>query len=198
MAPATHRAPGGEPSTQEDFFPWAQSRDIGYEFDGFKPVAITGWTVGHSLVGGNIAYALDKRLRGSLYQAFRLGVGVQTINKAVRYPDALVTCSQVDGAAYLVSSVSIVFEVVGPGSDHIDRIIKVREYAAVPSIRRYVIVESSSVGLIVLDRQSSDEVWKTTVLTAYDILRMPEIGIEIPVAEIYAGIEFTEQDNRDS
>jgi Uma2 family endonuclease len=116
----------------------------------------------------------------------------------VRYPDALVTCSQVDGAAYLVSSVSIVFEVVGPGSDHIDRIIKVREYAAVPSIRRYVIVESSSVGLMVLDRQSSDEVWKTTVLTADDILRMPEIGIEIPVAEIYAGIEFTAQDNRDS
>ncbi|MCB8882899.1 Uma2 family endonuclease [Acidisoma cellulosilytica] len=196
MAPGTHRAPGGEPSTQEDFFPWAQARDIGYEFDGCQPVAIPGWTVGHSLIGGNIAYALDKRLRGSPCQAFRLGVGVQTINKAVRYPDALVTCSQVDAAAYLVSAAGMVFEVVGPGSDHIDRIIKVREYAAVPSIRRYVIVESSSIGLMVLDRQSSDEVWKTTVLTADDILRMPEISIEIPVSEFYDGIDFTDQDNR--
>jgi hypothetical protein len=63
----------------------------------------------------------------------------------------------------------------------------------VSSIRRYTIVESSGVGLMVLDRQSPDEVWKTTILTADDILRLPEIGIEFPVAEIYAGINVSDQ-----
>lgn len=76
-----------------------------------------------------------------------------------------------------------------------DRIIKVREYAAVPSIRRYVILESSSIGLTVMERSTPDQVWQTTVLTNEDTLRMPEIDIEIPVAEIYEGITFADQDN---
>jgi hypothetical protein len=62
----------------------------------------------------------------------------------------------------------------------------------VPSIRRYVILESPGVGLTVMERSSLDQVWRTTVLTNDDTLRMPEIGIEIPVAEIYDGIKFTE------
>ena len=62
-----------------------------------------------------------------------------------------------------------------------DRIVKVREYAAVPSIRRYVILESTSVGLTVLERAAPDQVWQTTVLTNDDTLRMPEINIDIPV-----------------
>lgn len=185
MAPATRGAPGSKPSTQEDFFPWAQVQDIGHEFDGFQPVAMTGWTAGHSLVGVSVVCALHKRLRGGPCEVLRLGAGVETINKAVRYPDALVTCSKVDGAAYLVSGVIVVFEVVGPGSDEIDRIIKVREYAAVPSIRRYVILESSSIDVTVTERASPDQVWETTVLTNNDILRMPEIGVEVPVSELY-------------
>ena len=32
--------------------------------------------------------------------------------------------------------------------------------------------------------------WQTTVLTVEDTLRMPEIGIEIPVADIYDGMTF--------
>ena len=47
---------------------------------------------------------------------------------------------------------------------------------------------------MVMERSSPDQVWQTTVLTQDDILRMPEIGIEIPVAEIYEGISFSGQD----
>jgi hypothetical protein len=28
--------------TREQFFPWAQAQDERYEFDGFRPVAMTG------------------------------------------------------------------------------------------------------------------------------------------------------------
>lgn len=81
---------------------------------------------------------------------------------------------------------------LSPTSGRIDRIVKVREYAAVRSIRRYVILESASIGLTVLERSSPDQVWQTTVLTNDDTLRMPEIGVEIPVAEIYDGIVFAD------
>jgi Uma2 family endonuclease len=93
--------------------------------------------------------------------------------------------------------VVVVFEVISSSSGATDRIVKLREYAAVASIKRYVILESTSIGLQVLERSSPEQVWQTTALTSGDILRMPEIGVEIPVDEIYDGIEFSEPDNQD-
>ena len=57
------------------------------------------------------------------------------------------TCSQFTGAARTIPGAVVVFEIVSPTSSRIDRIIKVREYAAVPSIRRYVILKLTSVAL---------------------------------------------------
>jgi Uma2 family endonuclease len=88
----------------------------------------------------------------------------------------------------------VVFEVISPTSGHIDRIVKLREYAAVDSIRRYVIVESSSIGLTVHERQAAGQKWTVTPVTAGDLLPLPEIGIEIPAAELYEGIEFSTSD----
>jgi Uma2 family endonuclease len=186
-----------KPWTQEEFFAWAENQDTRYEFDGFQPVAMTGGNVNHNRVMWGLHRALDSRLRRGRGPCEPLGpeTGVETINRAVRYPDALVTCSKVDGNERVVPGVVVAFEVLSPTSGRMDRIVKVREYAAVPSIRRYVILESSSVGLTVMERSSPDQVWQTTVLTNDDTLRMPEIGTEIPVAEIYEGIDFPDQDD---
>ena len=64
-------------------------------------------------------------------------------------------------------------------------------YAAVPSIRRYVIMEYRSIALTVLDHASVHEPWRTATLIAGDMLDMPEIGVSVPVEELYVGIEFS-------
>jgi Uma2 family endonuclease len=179
--------------TQEQFFDWAEAQDERYEFDGFQPVAMTGGNAGHSVVIRGLHRALDARLRRGPCQPLGPDAGVETINKAVRYPDALVTCSRFEFADYTIPGVVVVFEVLSQTSGRVDRITKVREYAAVPSIRRYVILESSSIGLTVLEREGPDEAWRTTILIDGDILRMPEISIEMPVSEIYEDITFPDQ-----
>ena len=115
-----------------------------------------------------------------------------TVGDTVRYPDALVTRARITGDERLTPGVVAVFEVLSPTSGRTDRIVKVREYAAVPSILRYVIVESTGPGLTVLERPDGDGKWTHTALTAEDILVQPEIGLEIPVAELYEGVEFPE------
>jgi Uma2 family endonuclease len=178
--------------TQDQFFAWAASQEGRYEFDGFQPVAMTGGTVNHSRVVRNLHRALDARLRGGPCEPLGPDAGVQTMGQAVRYPDALVTCSKVEGEARVVPGVIAVFEVLSSTTSRTDRIVKLREYAAVPSIRRYVILESTSIGLTVMERNGPDEVWRVTSLTNDDILHMPEISIEIPVTEFYEGMTFPE------
>jgi len=179
--------------TQDEFFAWAGSQEGRYEFDGFQPVAMTGGTVNHALIIRSLHRALDRRLHGGRCQPLGPDAGVATIGTAVRYPDALVTCAKLDGDALIVPGVVIVFEVLSSSTSRTDRIIKVREYGAVASMRRYVIVESTSVGLTVLERQGPDEAWRVTTLTSDDVLRMPEIDSEIPVAEFYDGVSFPEE-----
>jgi len=182
-----------KPWTQEQFFSWAEIQEARYEFDGFQPVAMTGGNAGHSAIAINVQTALRNKLRGSGCRPLGPDAGVETVNNAIRYPDALVTCSRFDLTDRTIPGVVVVFEVLRPTSGRIDRVLKVREYAAVPSIRRYVILESTGIGVTVMERAELNEAWRTTVLTGDDILHMPEIGIEIPVAEFYEDITFPEE-----
>ena len=176
--------------TREDFFDWAQRQNERYEFDGFQPVAMVGGTRNHSRIARNTVSALQFRLRGSSCEPLGSDAGVATVGNAVRYPDALVTCTKGLGTDRVVPGVVVVFEVVSPTSGRTDRIEKLREYQVVPSIRRYVIMEYTSVGLTVHTRLNGDDPWTTTALTTEDVLQMPEIGIEIPVSEFYEGTDL--------
>ena len=154
---------------------------------------MTGGTAGHSIIMQNVHAALRGRLRGSGCRPLGPDAGLATVGTAVRYPDALVTYSKFDREAMTIPGVVIVFEVLSSTTSRTDRIIKPREYAAVPSIRRYVILESTSVGLTVMERDQPNEVWRVTTLTNDDILRMPEISIEIPVTEFYEDVTFGDE-----
>ena len=55
-------------------------------------------------------------------------------------------------------------------------------------------VESASIGLTVHERQAAGQRWTVTSIMAGDLLSLPEIGIEIPAAELYEGVEFPTSD----
>ena len=62
------------------------------------------------------------------------------------------------------------------------------EYAATASVRRYVMLEQGTVGATMFERVGAD--WLGRILAADAMLRMPEIGIEIPLAELYEGLDL--------
>jgi Uma2 family endonuclease len=176
--------------SRDQFLDWAEAQDVRHEFDGFEPVAMTGGMRGHSQICQNIYAALRSRLKGTGCSALGPDAGVATIGDAVRYPDALVTCTKGPETDRLIPGVVVVFEVLSPTSGRTDRIDELVEYRAVPSIRRYVILEHTGIGMTVHARTNGDDPWTTTALTAGDILSMPEIGIDVPVAELYEDTEI--------
>jgi Uma2 family endonuclease len=179
-----------KPWTVEEFFAWGAAQEGRYEFDGVRPVAMTGGTINHSLIVDNIKFALRSRLRGTPCAAFGPEVGVSTIGTRIRYPDALVTCSKFAGTERLVPNPIVMFEVLSPDSGRRDRIEKLREYAAVPSIRHYIIVESTSIGATSLRRNVGDLNFQSEPLTERDMLSLAAIEIEIPLGEFYDGVDF--------
>jgi Uma2 family endonuclease len=171
-----------------EFLAWEERQALRYEFDGFQPVAMTGGTAAHAAIQRNLAFSIGGRLRGRPCQFYGNDLKIEVAGR-IRYPDGFVVCTPVAPQAKLARDPVVIFEVLSDSTGRTDLVTKNREYAATPSVRRYLILAQDEIGATLFERLGDD--WVGHVLTADAVLRMPEIDIELPLAELYEGIEFS-------
>lgn len=176
--------------TLGEFLDWEERQELRYEFDGSQPEAMTGGTLRHEAIGTTLRALLYARLHGSACRPWGPNSKIE-VQGRIRYPDALVSCTDGRADDTIIPAPVVVFESLSPTTSRTDRIEKLREYQATPSIQRYVILEQDSVAAMVFSRQGDE--WIGHALTETDVLRMPEIGIELPLADLYADAEFSAQ-----
>jgi len=183
-----------KPMTLAQFLEWEQRQPLRYEFDGVAPIAMTGGTWGHSAIQRNLAISVGGRLRGKPRQCQDSDLKFQVAEGHIRYPDGMVVCSPVERNATIVHDPVVVFEVLSPSTTRTDRIVKGREYHAAPSVCRYIMLDQDGASATVYIR--SGDAWKAELLVSDSILAMPEIGIELPLAELYEGVVFDAEELR--
>jgi Uma2 family endonuclease len=173
--------------TLEQFLAWEDRQELRYEFDGCQPIAMNGGTAAHSAIQGNMVFSLTSRLRGKPCRPHGSHLKILVAGR-IRYPDAFVVCTPVPNGAKVVADPVVVFEVLSESSAREDLFAKNAEYRATPSIQRYIILEQTQAAAVVFARKGQD--WISEVVTDEGVLRMPEIGIEVPLAELYTDIEL--------
>jgi Uma2 family endonuclease len=183
-----------EPTTREAFFPWRTAQRERYEFDGSRPVRLAVGTGRHDRIRQALQAALAAQLGGTGCEVLGPQAGLGTLGEAVRYPDAVVTGAPCHPAALLVHGVVAAFEIVCPESGRTDRIDKLREYGAVDSILHYVILEDTGPAITSFERESGEQPWLARALTEGESLRLPVLGLEIPVGAFYLGVTFPASD----
>src|SRR5208283_1538681 len=144
----------------------------------------------------NLTIAVGSRLRGKPCKFHGSDLKILVGENSCRYPDGMVVCSPVAPNATTVPDPVVIFEVLSPSSAAKDRIVKAREYQATPSVKRYVMLEQARIGATVHVR--AQDGWSVLVLQDDDILAMPEIGLEIPLAEFYEGLAFEDHPVEDN
>ncbi len=177
-----------KPMTIAEFLDWEERQELRWEFDGFEPVAMTGGTARHRGIQRNLLGQLYNQLRGKPCAAHGSELKILAA-ESIRYPDAFVVCSPVDATATVVTEPVVVFEILSPSTAMIDRVVKNEEYRDTPSIQRYVMLEQDHQAATVFTRAGDD--WVGHILSGDVILDMPEIGIELPLHELYEDIAFT-------
>jgi len=179
-----------KPITLAEFLAWEERQELRYEFNGLEPVAMTGGTIAHDQITFDLRTALAARLAGKPCRA--LGPNVKIIaDGRARYPDAIVVCRPVAPRATVAGDPVIVFEVLSEGSTETDLIDKNPEYRATPSIQRYVVLPQTHKAAIVFVRR--EDGWLSEIVSGDDAsLDLPEIGIEVPLDEVYANAGLSE------
>lgn len=174
------------PMTLAQFLAWEERQELCYEFDGFQPVAMTGGTSAHDAISMNIAIAMGPRLRGTPCRLRGSNLKIEVAGH-ICYPEAFVTCAPVDPRSTVVRDPVVIFEVRSESTANTDLIEKNAEYRATPSVQRYVILEQTHAAAFVFVRKGGD--WVTEVLAGEGaVLALPEIGIALPLAELYADV----------
>ena len=83
------------------------------------------------------------------------------------------------------------FEVVSPGRGNRRRDEeKVDEYESVPSILRYIVIESESGSFRAFWREPGEQAWRRETPDAAGPVRLPEFETELSLDEVYFGIKF--------
>jgi Uma2 family endonuclease len=176
-----------EPMSLDEFLLWENGQELRWEFDGFAPTAMTGGTLEHSVIERNLIFALTGRFRGRRCQAYTSNLKI-LVSGSIRYPDAFVAGSPLPRGTLVVTDPVVVFEVLSPSTASTDIGAKNEEYRDTPSIQHYIMLAQDRQRATVFARTGDD--WVGHIVSGDAILAMPEIGIEIPLAELYEGVSF--------
>jgi Uma2 family endonuclease len=154
------------------------------------PISAVSWE--HGLIVANLSRRIAERPEGgSCHIAAQVRIGVGPT--AFVFPDQVVVCGKpefTDEEKDTITNPKVIVEVLSPSTADYNYGGKFALYRRLPSLEEYV--------LIAQDRPNVDVFLKTPdgrwLLTPYEgwqaVVKLDSLGLALPLAELYAGVEF--------
>lgn len=179
--------PPVRPKTLADFLVWEEAQADKHEYRNGQIWMMTGGTLRHTRIAGNIFIALRAKLGGSRCQPYLMNARVALKEtEAGYYPDLVVDCGPYVGNALATSEPTIAFEVLSPSTRTRDFAEKVPDYRDTESMQQIVLVEPDERKLYVWTR--GEKGWRQSEPGPATVaLDLPSLGIALTLDEIYEG-----------
>lgn len=179
--------------TAEEYLAIERASDHKSELVNGRIYAMTGGSIAHTVITGNIIGELRNRLRGGPCRAYVEGIRLKVSQSGMyTYPDVMALCGPPeveDSQRDTLLNPAVIFEVLSPSTEAYDRGEKFEHYTLLPSLREYVLVSQDHVRIEKFVRQGEQWVF-TAINDPEGVLRIETLECEIPVSEIYLDVEF--------
>lgn len=179
--------------TAAQYFAIDNASETKYELVDGVLYDMAGGTPDHALLSGAILSVLGPRLRGRPCRPYGSELRVAMSHRTYAYPDATVLCGKRELAEEdnnTVVNPTIVFEVLSPATENYDRGRKRILYQRIPSVKAIVLI-SPNEPLVEVFERTVDGDWINRVYEGLDeTVPLPSIGAEMPLTELYEGIDF--------
>jgi Uma2 family endonuclease len=174
--------------TGEEFLAIEFPSDTKAELDNGTIRMMSGGTVRHARLQGNIQFSLREKLRGSGCTSFGSDMAVRVHGLSIRYPDVSVYCGKSgpeNDKLKFSDDPKMVVEVLSPTTRNDDETVKLREYLALPSLAHIMFVDPDS-ETIRLFRRADGDGWFDVMLENGADVMLDGLGISLTWAEIFA------------
>jgi len=187
--------------TAAEYLAIESTSEIRHEFLDGEMFAMSGGSLWHNLIKDNFARAVANRLSGGTCRVVtsdqRLKVDATGL---YTYPDVLVFCGppvMEDGMHHTLTNASLVAEVLSNSTEKYDRGIKFSHYRRLDTLQEYLLIAQDRFSVEVFQRQDAgsssagSDAWLLSAAAEREAeVRLSSLGITVPLAEIYAGVEF--------
>ena len=178
--------------TVEEYFAMDDASERPLEYHNGELFPMVAATPQHSVILVNVSHCLAACLKGG--PCFAAGAPrVQTTASNYVYPDIAVICGGFQYSAESANAITnptVIVEILSPTTADFDHGGKFALYSRLPSFTEYVLIAQDQAMIEVFYKESEVQ-W---ILRKHEglnsIIKLGSLGIEIPAAEIYAGIEF--------
>jgi len=171
------------------FLAWMEANEERYELAGGRVVMMPRPSLDHGMIVMNLAVLLRTRLDPKhwvVVAEFGLDAGPETL----RYPDIVVDRAGGPGKSYTAIAPALVAEVLSPSSVEIDLGDKAAEYLQIPGLLAYIVLSQDEPKAWVWARVSTDFAPGPKVVSGAEAaISIAALELELPMAEIYAGIK---------
>ena len=177
--------------TVEEYFAFDEASEYKNEYIDGEVIPMTGGTIFHGIIIANATGALWYRIRGSDCRVISSDMRNRVNPTRYVYPDFSVVCGEpaTDERAVTLWNPTLVAEVTSPSSLHYDRGDKLRYYQSINSLQIYLVIDQHRVFVEMYERQ--DGPWLRREYSDLEaVLPLASLGCDLPLAEIYDGIEF--------
>ena len=177
--------------TVEEYFAFDEATEIRYEYIDGEIIPMTGGTLYHGLIMANASGELRQLLKGSDCRVISSDMRNRVNPTRYVYPDFCVVCGRpaTDERAVTLWNPTLVGEVTSPSSIERDRGEKRRFYQSIASLQIYLVIDQHRALVELHSRQ--DDSWQSQEYAGLDaIIPLTALGCELPLAEIYDGIQF--------
>ena len=160
-----------------------------HEYIGGRVHAMSGASVRHNVIAGNLLAAFHSHLRGGPCQAYMSDVKVRlAVNREdiFYYPDVMVACGPVHLEEHYLRDPTLIVEVLSPSTESIDRREKLINYTLIPTLAEYAFVAQDT-REITLHRRADQ--WRPMLVTAATApVEFRSLKLTVPLAQIYEGV----------
>ncbi len=180
----------------DDYLAWESQQPYKYELIDNRIYPMTGASLSHNYISVKLAVALDSRLSDKGCAVYTSDMRVQVEQSGTyTYPDLVVLCSEPRLRPYAEQDTllnpTLLFEILSPSTELIDRKQKHTQYLQIPSLRGYFLV-SQGKPLIKAHTRKADD-WRLRFFSGRDAtLVIPAPACEIPLSAIYRQVSFTD------
>ncbi len=173
----------------EEYLASEECSRIRHEYVDGRLFAMTGSTLKHNILAGNLHSILHTRVKGGPCRVFMEGAKVRVeATNSFYYPDVMVTCSGFSDKAVYTDQPVLLVEVLSPSTSKIDRREKLIAYKQIPSLNEYLIVHQRKRCVEIYRRDGNGD-WNICQLATgktFEISSVPGGPIEVSMQDLYA------------
>ena len=183
--------------TPEEYLALERHAEFRSEYIDGDIIAMSGGSIPHNYIAGNIYAGLLARFSGRLCHVFFADVKVRFGRGTnYTYPDVMALCGPPgygDEHKEILTNPALIVEVLSRTTEAYDRGKKFKGYKAIDSLREYLLVSQDEVRVEHFVRNG--DLWTPTLITDLDaVVELPSVGCSMPMLEIYRRTGFVPEE----